>query len=81
MIVLEMKVIMFVIELKWLFSIVFWVMVIFISLVILNGVIYIKYVMITIRRLRMVLEFVLYDFVLIGDFGYDILVLICLMIR
>lgn len=76
-----MKVIMFVIELKWLFSIVFWVMVIFISLVILNGVIYIKYVMITIRRLRMVLEFVLYDFVLIGDFGYDILVLICLMIR
>lgn len=72
---------MFVIELKWLFSIVFWVMVIFISLVILNGVIYIKYVMITIRRLRMVLEFVLYDFVLIGDFGYDILVLICLMIR
>lgn len=76
-----MKVIMFVIELKWLFSIVFWVMVIFISLVILNGVIYIKYVMITIRRLRMVLELVLYDFVLIGDFGYDILVLICLMIR
>lgn len=76
-----MKVITFVIELKWLFSIVFWVMVIFISLVILNGVIYIKYVMITIRRLRMVLEFVLYDFVLIGDFGYDILVLICLMIR
>lgn len=76
-----MKVIMFVIELKWLFSVVFWVMVIFISLVILNGVIYIKYVMITIRRLRMVLELVLYDFVLIGDFGYDILVLICLMIR